>query len=163
MSREIERKFLVKRELWHPAPRSGEYCLQGYLSTDPERVVRVRAFGDEAFLTVKGRQHGITRAEFEYAIPRPDAEAMLTQLCLQPLVEKIRVHETFEGHVWDVDEFLGANRGLLVAEIELPSADAPFTLPPWVGEEVSNDPRYLNVNLARVPFTQWSHGPEPLV
>jgi len=159
MAREIERKFLVKRELWQPTSRSGEYCRQGYLSTDPERVVRVRVLGDRAFLTVKGMQQGIARTEFEYAIPRPDAETMLSKLCVQPVIEKIRFHETFDGHIWDVDDFLGANRGLVVAEIELPSLDAVVTLPPWVGEDVSDDPRYLNVNLARVPFTQWAHGP----
>ncbi len=159
MGREIERKFLVRHEAWHPDRSKGERYRQGYLSSHPNQTVRVRTADRRAFLTIKGAPQGIARLEFEYAIPVQDAEEILDRLCSHPLIEKIRYHETYGGHVWDVDEFLGANAGLIVAEVEVPTVDAHVELPPWVGKEVSGDPRYLNVNLTQHPFTRWGRAP----
>jgi CYTH domain-containing protein len=158
MASEIERKFLVDAASW-PCPASGGVRYrQGYLSTDPERTVRVRVAGEEAWLTIKGITRGISRSEYEYAIPVADAEAMLDQLCVKPLVEKTRYRVEFGGRVWEVDRFGGDNAGLLLAEVELPAADAPVALPPWAGREVSDDPRYFNSNLARNPYRGWARG-----
>jgi CYTH domain-containing protein len=115
----------------------------------------VRIAGDQGFLTVKGKSRGLSRAEFEYAIPVEDAAAMLDGLCEKPLIEKTRYRVPFGAHTWEVDEFHGANAGLVVAEVELASADDEPALPPWVGQEVSLDPRYFNANLVKRPFTTW--------
>ena len=155
MGRECERKYLVRRDLWHPDPARGVRYRQGYLSSDPARIVRVRIAGDQGFLTIKGLTTGIERAEFEYAIPLADAAFMLDQLCTRPLVEKVRHRIDYAGRTWEVDEFEGDNAGLVVAEVELPAPDAPVQLPPWVGREVSDDPRYFNSNLAAHPFREW--------
>jgi adenylate cyclase len=154
MAEEIERKYLVAGTSWK-AGATGTLTRQGYLSTVKERTVRVRIAGGEAFLTIKGANRGVTRTEFDYPIPADDAAAMLEMLCERPLIEKIRWLVPFEGFTWEVDEFLGANAGLVVAEVELPIAEAKPTLPPWVREEVSLDPRYLNSNLVKRPFTTW--------
>jgi adenylate cyclase len=159
MGLEIERKFLVNRDAWRPDRSSGIRYRQGYLSTEPNRIVRVRTAGDEAFLTIKGMTHGIERLEFEYAIPVPDAIVMLDQLCSGPLIEKIRYRQTHAGRVWEIDEFAGVNAGLIVAEVEIPAASTIVELPPWVGREVSDDPRYFNANLVRHPFSEWDHDP----
>lgn len=156
MAREIERKFLVIRSAWSPDPSGGVRYRQGYLSTDPERVVRVRTAGSAAYLTVKGKTVGVERAEFEYPIPFDDAVVLLDRLCVRPLIEKVRYREEYRGRVWEVDVFFGDNEGLIIAEVELPSADASVVLPPWVGKEVSNDPRYYNSNLAVNPYARWS-------
>ena len=154
MGLEIERKFLVTGTAWK-ALASGVLTRQGYLSSAVERTVRVRIAGDQGFLTVKGTSRGLTRAEFEYAIPVEDAAAMLDGLCEKPLIEKTRYRVPFGAHTWDVDEFHGANAGLVVAEVELASADEEPALPPWVGREVSADARYFNANLVKKPFTTW--------
>ena len=156
MSTEIERKFLVLRDQWHEDPAQGTRYRQGYLSVDPDRVVRVRTEGDRAFLTIKGRTSGVARDEYEFAIPLADAEELLGRLCLRPLIEKVRHRIPYDGHRWEVDVFSGANEGLVVAELELRSANEPFTRPPWLGREVSADPRYFNANLVSHPFTEWS-------
>lgn len=152
MGREIERKFLVDGDGWRAGDPPGERIRQGYLASDPERSVRVRLSADAARLTVKGASRGAVRAEFEYPIPLEDAREMLDTLCSTPQIEKTRHRVEHAGHVWEVDCFHGANDGLVVAEIELPSEDAPFERPPWVGEEVTGDPRYLNANLVRHPM-----------
>ena len=145
----------MKRESW-PAPlKPGVHYRQGYLSVDPERTVRVRIAGSNAFITVKGLTRGIERREFEYSIPPADAGVMLDELCTRPLVEKLRHRIIFAGLTWEVDEFLGENKGLLLAEVELPAPDARVELPPWAGLEVSDDPRYFNSNLSRNPYTRW--------
>jgi CYTH domain-containing protein len=154
MGLEIERKFLVTGTAWKTLAR-GVFTRQGFLSTVAERTVRVRIAGDEGFLTVKGRSRGISRAEFEYAIPVEDAVAMLDGLCEKPLIEKTRYRVPFGAHTWEVDEFHGANAGLVVAEVELGSADEELALPPWVGREVSGEARYYNANLVKKPFTSW--------
>ena len=154
MGTEIERKFLVRAESWRAAAADSRRLRQGYVAVDGQTTVRVRTDGEEAWLTVKGPQAGLARAEFEYRIPREDAEAMLG-LCRGRLVEKVRHHVPVGGHVWEVDEFSGPNAGLIVAEIELDRADEPFQTPEWVGDEVSGDPRYLNAQLSVRPYGSW--------
>jgi adenylate cyclase len=147
---EIEHKYLVHRNLWTPK-NSGVLYRQGYLSSVKERVVRVRIAGDGAYLTVKGLTTGVTRLEFEYAIPMADAATILDQLCEHPLIEKTRYREEYKGHVWEIDEFHADNEGLFLAEIEL----ADDAIPPWAGAEVSSDPRYFNANLGLNPYKNW--------
>ena len=154
MGVEIERKFLLQGDAWRGL---GQAVLlrQGYLSSARERVVRVRIEGEQAMLTIKGANVGATRGEWEYPIPLADAVELLDGLCEQPLIEKVRLRIEHAGMVWEVDEFLGANAGLVVAEIELASEDQPFEKPEWIGTEVSGDARYYNANLIRHPFSQW--------
>ncbi len=154
MAQEIERKFLVKRELWK-RPEGGVRYRQGYLSTVKERTVRVRTAGDKGYITVKGVTVGATRSEYEYEIPLADANEMLDRLCERPLIEKTRYRIARDGVVWEVDEFEGDNRGLITAEVELKKEDQQVTIPDWVGEEVTRDPRYFNANLVAHPFTRW--------
>ncbi len=155
MGTEIERKFLLADDGWRSAGGSGKLYRQGYLSTAAERNVRVRIIGDKGFLTVKGRAAGITRLEFEYEIPLADASRMLDELCFKPLIEKTRHLIEHSGLTWEVDEFAGDNAGLVVAEVELESEGQEIELPAWVGEQVTDDPRYLNSNLVEKPFTTW--------
>ena len=154
MGVEIERKFLVTRELWRPR-NDGVAFRQGYLSRVEDRVVRVRIAGGAAFLTIKGRTSNVTRSEFEYPIPVEDAEIMLDRLCERPLIEKTRYEEVCGGHIWTVDVFQGENDGLIIAEIELGSEEEPFDRPGWLGREVSGDPRYFNSELSKRPFGYW--------
>ena len=155
MGSEIERKYLVDPRRWQPQG-SGVRFRQGYLSVEPERVVRVRIEGDAAKLTIKGARRGLTRAEFEYDIPAADAAAMLDHLCEQPLIDKHRHREAHLGKTWEIDVFHGDNEGLVVAEIELESEDEPVAVPEWAVTEVSADPRYFNSNLARNPYKSWT-------
>jgi len=154
MAKEIERKFLVVGDAWRGLVPGIRYR-QGYLSTVKERTVRVRRAGEKAFLTVKGLSVGATRAEFEYAIPPTDAEEMLDALCERPIVEKTRYRIPFTGLTWEVDEFAGANAGLIVAEVELADEAQAFALPDWIGREVTGDPRYFNANLVARPYSTW--------
>ena len=154
MAQEIERKYLVADGAWKDGA-TGTLYRQGYLSSVKERTVRVRIAGGGAFLTIKGVNRGVTRTEFEYPIPLDDAAAMLDSLCEHPLIEKTRWVVPFAGFAWEVDEFHGENAGLVVAEVELPTAETKPELPPWVREEVSSDPRYFNSNLAKKPFKAW--------
>lgn len=155
MGIEIERKFIVTSDAWRELADAGKACRQGYLASGKNAAVRVRIMGQTAWLTVKGVRAGISRPEFEYEIPRSDAEALLV-LCGDAVIEKRRHYSTFAGHLWEIDVFSGANAGLVLAEIELKSEDQPFECPPWLGPEVSTDPRYFNAALARHPFGQWS-------
>lgn len=152
MALEVERKFLVTGDEWRSA--EGVLLRQGYLSTHPERTVRVRVEGGKATLTVKGVTRGAVRAEYEYGIPPGEADELL-RLCQPPLIEKVRRRLPHQGLVWEVDEFLGDNQGLVIAEVELDREDRPLTKPPWVGEEVTRDPRFFNANLVANPFTRW--------
>ncbi|MFT7774028.1 CYTH domain-containing protein [Roseateles sp.] len=154
MGIEIERKFLVADDGWRRAATRQTRFSQGYLSRDPARTVRVRIAGARAFLTIKGATTGATRAEFEYEVPVADAQQLLA-MCDGPLVEKVRHLCGHEGMTWEVDEFLGANTGLVVAEIELQSEDQSFERPAWLGKEVTGDARYVNANLAVRPFSSW--------
>ena len=153
MGVEIERKFLVKDESWRKGATGTRYR-QGYLSNNKQRSVRVRIGGRKAFLTIKGMSRGASRDEFEYKIPTTDAEALL-KLCLRPLIEKVRYRLKIGRLTWEIDDFEGKNRGLVLAEIELPSEDHPLKLPPWAGQEVTHDPRYYNSNLVTHPYTTW--------
>jgi len=154
MGKEIERKFLLKDDSWRPLAKGKKYR-QGYLNSVKERIVRVRTVDDNGFLTVKGMVTGATRAEFEYDIPAAEAEAMLDDLCEKPLIEKNRYKIEFGGLVWEVDEFIGENQGLTIAEVELESEDQSFEKPAWIGEEVTEDPKYFNSNLIQNPYTRW--------
>ena len=154
MGIEIERKFLVTGDGWRQDASQQTRFSQGYLSRDPARTVRVRIAGEQAFLTIKGKTQGASRAEFEYAIPVADAQPLLA-LSDGPVVEKIRHLCVFQGMTWEVDEFVGTNAGLVVAEIELQSEDQTFAHPAWLGEEVTGDGRYVNANLAVKPFSTW--------
>lgn len=154
MASEIERKFLVTGSEWK-ALAAGVPYRQGYLSTVKERTVRVRTVGDRGTLTIKGVTRGVSRLEFEYEIPAPDANRMLDDLCERPLIEKLRYTIRTGGVTWEVDEFTGDNIGLVVAEVELRTPDQTFDRPPWIGDEVSGDPRYFNSNLVSRPYSSW--------
>ena len=153
MGVEIERKFLLSGDGWRNLGTAVP-MRQGYLSSDKARVVRVRIEGDHACITIKGKSSGATRGEWEYAVPVADAEELLA-LCEQPLVEKVRRRIDYQGHTWEVDEFFGVNQGLVVAEIELGAEDEAFARPAWIGEEVTDDPRYYNSSLVKKPYSAW--------
>ena len=160
MGKEIERKFLVKQDGWRRNATPARYR-QGYLSLDQERIVRVRTVLHEVsgeakgYVTIKGKTVGAGRAEYEYEIPVHDAQELLDNLCRQPLIEKIRYRLPQGALTWEIDEFLGENAGLVVAEIELEDADQPFESPDWVGEDVTDDPRYSNASLVDNPYAHW--------
>jgi adenylate cyclase len=153
MAKEIERKFRVV-DGWRP-PGEGTAYEQGYLSSVKERTVRVRREGDKGKLTIKGANQGISRAEYEYAIPVDDADVMLRDLCEQPTIAKRRHVVEHAGKKWEVDVFAGENAGLVIAELELASEDETFEKPDWVTDEVSDDPRYYNANLVKHPYQRW--------
>ncbi|NLD47310.1 MAG: CYTH domain-containing protein [Clostridiaceae bacterium] len=155
MAKEIERKFLVKDSVINHL-KDGVLYRQGYLSSVPERIVRLRIYNGSGYITVKGFPDGITRPEYEYKIPVVDAAEMLDSICEKPIIEKIRYKIEHKGNTWEVDKFLGENEGLIVAEIELENEAAAFIKPEWLGEEVTYDPRYLNSNLIRTPFKCWN-------
>jgi adenylate cyclase len=154
MGIEIERKFLVVGEGWRGLAEGVTYR-QGYLASRDGITVRVRVAGETGYLTIKGASQGISRAEYEYVIPLDDAIELLDTLCDRPLIEKIRYRIHWEGLLWEVDEFMGANQGLIVAEVELTDADQLIHLPDWIGSDVSDDPRYFNVSLTRFPYREW--------
>ena len=154
MGTEIERKFLVSGDSWR-ADAYAVSCRQGYLAVGPPVAVRVRIMGGKATLNVKKATLDITRDEFEYQIPEHDAEEMLNSLCEGYIIEKTRYRAEYGGKTWEIDEFGGANSGLVVAEIELNRADEVFLKPTWLGAEVSGDPRYLNSSLSRRPYSLW--------
>jgi adenylate cyclase len=150
---EIERKYLINTKLWKPKEKGTE-IRQGYLSVDPERVVRVRIAGENAFLTIKGKATGITRTELEYEIPKTEAEVLM-KICLDFPVEKTRYKEKIGSVIWEIDVFEGANQGLVMAEIELDDENQKFDLPDWLELEVSLDSRYYNAWLSQNPFSKW--------
>ncbi len=152
MGIEIERKFLVNGSDWRT--RHPVIYRQGYLNRDKQRTVRVRIAGDLAFLTIKGLSVGASRAEFEYQIPTSDAAEMLS-LCETPLIEKKRHIVNFDDMRWEIDEFLGENSGLVVAEVELESEQQNIRLPSWIATEVTDDPRYFNSSLSLNPYSTW--------
>lgn len=154
MGQEIERKFLVKDDTWKQGANGVAYC-QGYLNTDKGRTVRVRIAGEKGYLTIKGPTQNGSRLEYEYTIPLEEAREMLERLCISPVVEKVRYTIEYDEHIWEIDEFSGENKGLVIAEIELEAIDQPFSRPPWVGDDVTDDPKYYNSNLARKPYSKW--------
>jgi CYTH domain-containing protein len=156
MGKEIERKFLVNVEEWQKVEKpAGLPIRQGYLTTDPNKTIRVRLTGTEGFLTIKGLSVGASRLEYEYAIPVNEAQELLDNFSIAEL-SKIRYIITFNNETWEVDEFLGDNAGLLVAEIELEQEDAYFDRPQWVGKEVTEDAKYYNSNLTINPYKNWN-------
>ena len=154
MAKEIERKFLVKSDDWRPLAE-GKLCRQGYLSTVKERTVRIRVINGRGYVTIKGISTGPTRAEFEYEIPVADADALLTNICEKPIIEKTRFTVQQGPLVWHVDEFSGANAGLIVAEVELENENQQIALPAWAGKEVTGEAKYYNSNLVRFPYKDW--------
>lgn len=154
MAKEIERKFLVRGDGWRKA-REAVACRQGYLCRGAEVAVRVRVMDGVGTITIKSAAAGFTRDEFEYGIPLADAEYLLDSVCVGRTIEKTRHYVEHEGLTWEVDEFRGQNEGLVVAEVELESESQPVVLPPWVGLEVSSDPRYLNSELCVKPYRDW--------
>lgn len=155
MATEIEHKYLVDTTLWRQVtPESSFRIVQGYISRGKGRTVRVRIKGENGYLTVKGPSTGASREEFEYRIPLTDAEEMLRLFC-PSRIEKVRYEVTVGGLRWEVDEFGGANEGLMIAEIELSSSDQSYEKPVWLKEEVTYDPRYSNASLSETPFSRW--------
>ncbi len=155
MATEIERKFLVDKAHLGQL-QGGEDMRQGFIETRDLTAVRVRVAGESAWLTIKGRNTGATRLEFEYPIPAADGRQILAELCSGGVVEKIRYRREFRGHLWEIDVFGGHNSGLIVAEVELACEEDSPELPQWIGKEVTGDPRYYNVNLAKHPFCHWN-------
>lgn len=156
MAVEIERKFLLADESWRSAIARSTRMVQGYLGGE-RCSTRIRIEGERAFLNVKSRDLGMRRSEYEFEIPRADAEAMLAEFCPER-VEKVRHEVVHAGRTFEIDEFLGANAGLVVAELELGDEHEAFERPAWLGLEVTNERRYYNVALAKEPYGRWGAG-----
>jgi len=155
MGIEIERKFTLKNSNWRQQVQRSERYVQGYLAGNARSSVRVRIAGNKANLNIKSATLGVFRHEYEYEIPLADAEEMLTTLCETPIIDKVRHFIEFENKTWEIDEFNGENKGLIIAEVELNKENEVITLPDWVDEEVSHDPKYYNVSLVKNPFCNW--------
>jgi CYTH domain-containing protein len=153
---EIERKFLVTSEVFKDEAQKSTRIIQGFLNTDPERTVRIRIKGESAFITVKGigNASGTSRFEWEKEINIQEAEQLLL-LCEKGVIEKIRYEIPLGNHTYEVDEFFGENKGLIIAEIELNDENEIFLKPDWLGEEVTGDQRYYNSQLSKKPYTLW--------
>ncbi|MBK7230347.1 MAG: CYTH domain-containing protein [Ignavibacteriales bacterium] len=155
MGIEIERKYLVKSDEWKSSGVKKLYQ-QGYLLIDKTKTIRVRTIEDTAYLTIKGASSGISRSEFEYEIPVEDAKFMLANLCEKPIIEKYRTKIELNELIWEVDEFVGDNTGLIIAEVELKNEYQKIVLPDWIGEEVSGNPKYNNSYLVKNPYKNWN-------
>lgn len=152
MAVEIEHKYIVTNDSYKDLATRAIHICQGYLSKDKERTVRIRIADNKAFLTIKGKNNGDTRAEFEYPIPLNEAQILLQSLCIQPILEKYRHIVEYNGNTWEIDEFKGALDGLILAEIEIPYSEYKYDIPPFAGKNVTNDVRYYNSNLIdRIP------------
>lgn len=156
MALEVEHKFLLVNDDWRHEVDHSVHYKQGYLSSSPLSSVRVRISDSQAWLNIKSATIGAYRQEFEYEIPLADANQILDELCHKPLIEKIRYFVHHDQHIWEIDEFMGDNAGLIVAEIELSQIGEFFTKPAWIGEEVTHDLRYYNNNLSKHPFVNWN-------
>jgi adenylate cyclase len=155
MGTEIERKYLVNKDTWNNSEKGkGHYYRQGYISTDLNKTIRVRLVGDKGYLTIKGPAKVLSRDEFEYPIPENDAKELLDKFCASQ-INKVRYKVLHKGRIWEVDEFLDSNAGLIVAEIELSNESESFDLPDWVWKEVTDDARYYNANLSTKPYEDW--------
>ncbi len=155
MGKEIERKFLVDHDKWNLLAKPiGRLLRQGYLLTDPEKTIRVRQTANKGYLTIKGKNIGASRLEYEYEIPVEEAEELLAQFAVSEL-SKTRYVIAFAGKNWEVDEFSGDNAGLIVAEIELNDEDEAFEIPDWITKEVTSEEKYYNSNLTLVPYKNW--------
>ena len=155
MGTEIERKFLLQNEAWRGEVIRSVRFVQGYLGGNDNCSIRVRITDEQANINIKGARLGIERQEFEYRIPEQDAELILRDLANKPYIDKTRHYVERASHVWEIDEFEGDNAGLIVAEIELTHPDEAFDQPAWLGPEVSDEPRYYNVNLVKTPYSKW--------
>lgn len=156
MGVEIERKFLVNKEKWDQVIKEERSLFrQGYIVSDPEKTIRVRLTDSAGFITIKGLTVGATRTEYEYPIPKEDAQQLLDNFCSSE-ISKIRYFITHDNKLWEVDEFLGNNEGLIVAEIELTDENESFSLPGWVDKEVTHEKKYSNSNLAIKPYKNWN-------
>ena len=155
MAIEIEHKFLLNDESWREKVKKAIIFKQGYLSSIPTTSIRVRISDEQAWLNIKSATIGNKRMEFEYEIPLTDANQIIELLCKKPIIEKTRHYVENENNTWEIDEFHGENQGLIVAEIELDSETQPFTIPEWIGQEVTQDIRYYNNNLAVNPYNSW--------
>jgi adenylate cyclase len=155
MALEIERKFLVCSNEWRCSVRQTVRIRQGYFCRTQLMCGRVRIFGDKGFVTLKSEAGTLVRHEYEYEIPVADAAEIIERFCIEPSIVKQRHMLYHEGMLWTVDVFEEANRGLVMAEVELQHLEQPVTIPPWVGPDVTADPRYSNSNLARSPFVTW--------
>lgn len=153
-NKEIERKFLVTSDKWKGNVQ-GVLYRQAYLSIEPERTVRVRLEGEAGKLTIKGIKENGAGDEFEYDIPGDEAVYLIDHICLKPVIEKMRYKINLHGNIWEVDEFFGENLGLVLAEIELNSVDQKFDRPDWIGEDVTEEPKYKNASLVKYPFNRW--------
>ncbi len=156
MHREIERKFLVRNDGWRGKAEPVLFR-QGYIARTVDRTVRIRVAGNQGMITVKVKVGPISRHEFEYEIPLHDANELLNSLAPVEIIEKYRYTFSECGHVWEIDEFLGANSGLVIAEVELQSEEEEVELPAWVGEEVSKISEYFNASLVQSPYGSWNH------
>lgn len=155
MATEIERKFLVDIAQWNGSEKGiSDFYRQGYILTDPEKTIRVRVTNENGFITIKGKSVGASRQEYEYIIPKQDAIELLDQFCSSDIA-KYRHRVSYAGKIWEVDEFLGANEGLVIAEIELQSEDEAFETPSWIDKEVTGIEKYYNSNLSKQPFKEW--------
>ena len=155
MATEIEHKFLIVNDDWRKDADEGTYMVQGYMGSNEQSSIRIRINGDSANLNIKSKTIGIQRSEYDYPIPVDEAKEMLESLCDRPFIEKTRFHVMHDGHEWEIDVFAGDNEGLIVAELELSSIDENFSLPDWVGKDVSDDPRYYNICLVTNPYKDW--------
>ena len=155
MPKEIERKFLIHHDKWERVNKpTGDFYRQGYLLTDPSKTIRVRLTNTSAFLTIKGLSVGATRPEYEYEIPMQDAKELLDNFAVSEL-SKVRYKIIFKNKLWEIDDFLGDNLGLIVAEIELKDENEAFDMPDWIDREVTGEQKYYNSNLTIVPFKDW--------
>ena len=156
MAQEIERKYLLKNMQWRDFVTESVRMTQGYFPSSGV-TVRVRIADTKGYLTIKGKSDDFfVRSEYEYSIPIEDARKMLSEFCGERIVDKIRHYVPAEnGMVWEIDEYLGENDGLFTAEIELPSADTVYSIPDWVGDDVSDKPEYSNGSLSKRPYSQW--------
>ncbi|WP_031434857.1 CYTH domain-containing protein [Methylomarinum vadi] len=155
MPLEIEHKFLLANDEWRQHIKKSVYYKQGYLSSTKQNSIRIRISDTHAWINIKSAVIGTHRLEYEYEIPLSEANEILEQLCHKPLIEKKRHFVAQDKHTWEIDEFLGANQGLVVAEIELSSLDEEFHKPSWLGKEVTHDLRYYNNNLCKFPYRDW--------
>jgi len=155
MAIEIERKYLVNSMVWKVKADAGTRLLQGYMANTEKVAIRVRIAGEQAWLTLKSASAGIRRLEFEYSLPVVDAKQILDEFCLGQVIHKTRYRLPLGGHVWEIDVFHDTNEGLVLAEIELKNEQENFTLPDWIGQEVSGDKRYYNTYLSQNPYSIW--------
>ena len=156
MGYEIERKYLVKDKTILEG-KQGILYRQAYIETANNNVVRLRTVDKKAYITLKGQNEGLVRLEYEYEIPLEDANEIIENLCQKPPIEKMRYIIPYKGFEWVIDQFMGQNHGLIMAEIELPNKDTEFSKPPFIGAEVTNDTRYYNSNLVKNPYANWNN------